>query len=329
MTPPQAAELAYTEHTNTDDLPAVLHGPSPVIADVLSRVHAAARSDSPILIAGEPGSGRETVARIIHGWSARRLGPFVKVDCVESPVRRPLDHVVQALSEASDGTVLLSGIEEMPDRAQQALADGLRDGSLHETQSGPLDLTARIVAVVEMPVTEAAASGKLRRELLRRIAHLRIDMPPLRHRREDVPAIAAALLREHGAARAAAQIGPDAALLLSALPWAGNLAELNALARRLALSLDGRDLTLDSLLGHMQLTHVRADGVNGGTLREARETWEREFLLGMLTRHHWQIPATARALGIQRPNLYRKLRTLGIHIPNGERRHRDDAKTTS
>ena len=157
--------------------------------------------------------------------------------------------------------------------------------------------------------------GRVREELLRRLSVIRIDMPALRNRREDIPALANYFLRE---ICAALQVPPktlsrSALSLISALPWRGNAVELRRLLDSIvdAACQGGRGIALEDVLAHVRLDGGGAPAV-GGTLKQARSRFEKEYIATVLEQHRGRISDAARALGIQRTNLYRKMRSLKV-----------------
>jgi len=164
-------------------------------------------------------------------------------------------------------------------------------------------------------IESSVQEGRIRHDLFRRLSVLRIDVPPLRSRREDIPALANFFVREVCAAH---QVPPKtlsrAALsLISALPWRGNAIELRtlveAVVNRLAV---GRGIALEDVLAHVKLDGGSVVFANGGTLRQARARFEREYISAVLEQHQGRISEAAKALGIQRTNLYRKMRSLKV-----------------
>jgi DNA-binding NtrC family response regulator len=315
-----------------------LFAQAPAMRPVLDAVRLAASHGGGVCISGEPGTGRELVARVIHGVSERAgRGAFVMLDCRTPPpdLERRLfgttmdrratatpragapDHIAitSALAQARGGMLYLTGLIEAPARVQARLARLLRDGeAIVEGADECVDLDLQPVGSFEPGFDAALADGHLRRDLYERIAHTRIDLPPLRRRRQDIPLLAAHFLNEvcarHG-------LGPrslsrSALALLSALPWQGNAGELRALLEAVAPSVRRPVIDIDDLLEHASLDGLSARIETGTTLRDARARFERECISAVLIRHHGRVGDAARALGIQRTNLYRKVRQLNV-----------------
>jgi two-component system, NtrC family, nitrogen regulation response regulator NtrX len=293
---------------------------------------------SGVVVSGERGSGREMVARAIHSASCQPQGQFVKVDCTRlveaelgaelfgaAPDASPDGWQARAALErlsceskilkAVNGTLLITGLGEMPARVQAAMVRILRDREAVILENGtqvPVDV--RVVAAVEPAFEVAVDEGRLRPDLFERLATIRIDVPPLRRRKEDIPALAKHFLSESCRRLSIPRktLTPSALTLLSALPWRGNALELRGVLEALAMLVSREVLDLSDVLSHVRLDGDQPRGAAGATLRQARATFEREFISNTLQQHQWRIPEAARALGLQRTNLYRKMRSLGV-----------------
>jgi DNA-binding NtrC family response regulator len=242
----------------------------------------------------------------------------VGVDRQPAPARsRTPDRIGKAgaVFEAHGGTLFLEAIVDAPARVQAKLVRLMRDGeAVLVEKRAPVDLEFRLVISVEPGVDTAIAEGRLRRDLFERVAAVEIEVPPLRRRREDIPVLAVHLLSElRQALNAPPQRFSRAALaLLVALPWPGNVAELRALVETLVRSVDHPVIQIDDVLAS-----VRLDGVSprldvSGTLRDAKARFERDWISAVLMKHQGRVEEAARALGIQRTNLYRKVRQLNV-----------------
>jgi DNA-binding NtrC family response regulator len=306
-----------------------------------------------VLITGEPGSGHEVIARAIHlstdteqDTSVVRLllramqrhsghRPFVVVDCSD---RRELEErlfgnsqgasltesaALEQLSpsskvqQANGGTLVLRHVPELPARLQARLARLLRDGEANVLQDGG-QVAVAPVAIRVLATTEREAD--LLPELLRRLP-VRIQVPPLRERREDIPGLVRCLLTELSMSAGVAPkvASRQAAELLSALPWRGNLSELEALLRTLVAHVPGRHIRLAHVLEFVRLDGRATVETYTGTLKEARECFERDYVASVLERHRGRMAEAAKALGLQRTNLYRKVRQLAVARGSGRR----------
>jgi two-component system nitrogen regulation response regulator NtrX len=161
----------------------------------------------------------------------------------------------------------------------------------------------------------AVEDGRVREDLVRRLSVIRIEMPPLRNRREDIPALANYFLREKCASLRVPPktLSRSALSLLSALPWRGNADEMRRLIDSIVTGIQGgRGIALDDVLAHVRLDGGAALFATGVTLKQARSRFEREYIGTVLEQHRGRIGDAARALGIQRTNLYRKMRSLKV-----------------
>ena len=304
---------------------------------VRQQVLKAAAGRDHVLITGEPGTGREAIAQEIHRRSAA-ASSFVKVatarptaEVLERELfgfqsgrpggeeRRNLERIAEGgkLHDALGGTVFFEQLTEIPARIQARLARLLRDRDAMITHARTtVVFDARAIAAADGTYDRAVEEGRVRNDLHRVISTIRIDVPPLRQRREDIPALAkhllAAIAREPGAP--AKTLSEPALQLLAALPWPGNLRELERLLHALAHRVRTDIIRLEDVLSSVQLDGRSIPSAVGGTLREARARFEREYIAAALDQHSGRIPDAARMLGIQRTNLYRKLKRLKIPI---------------
>lgn len=299
-------------------------------------VRGAAESTSSVLLVGEPGSGRALVARVTHEASPRADRPLVEVECAatspqdldrrlfgpsagrRSHARNDAGEMLSpgsAFIDARGGTLFLRNLLDAPGRAQARLARLLRDQEAVMADDGEMvELEVRVMASVDTSVDSAIADGRLRRDLFERLSHLRIDVPPFRRRREDLPVLAVRLVREACEARglAAKSFSRSALSLIAALPWRGNGRELQGLVETLVRSVSRSIIQLDDVLEHARLDGGGTALEAGVTLRDARARFERECISAVLMRHHGRVGEAAKALGIQRTNLYRKVRQLNV-----------------
>ena len=332
-----------------EESPQRAHAPifaeSPAMREALDAVVRAAENRSGVLVCGESGTGRHMLARGIHERSAQSDAHFVRVDCSDGSSaelqerifgtgeddgpggeRRSAERVSEgsALIDAQGGTLFLAHVAEAPSRVQARLARVLRDGEVvvgDARNATPLDV--RPIASTDPSWDAAVAEGRIREDLGKRIAVTRVNVPALRDRREDIPQLAACLLHRacsgHGVPVKA--IEPSALALLTALPWRGNARELANLLGTLVLRVSGDAVRLEDVLAAVRLDATSTPSVPTGTLRDARQRFEREYIAAVLDQHRGRIGEAAHALGIQRTNLYRKMRSLKVswrgHNGNG------------
>ena len=334
-------ELKYGAHHNGNGngngdsgmaSPVDLYSHSPAMREVMTLVARAAAMRAGVMIRGEEGTGRQLAARAIHAQQIGEAARFVAVDCAahdgdeldaelfgapaaaaDEAATRGLERVSRnsRLHDALGGTLYLQNVTEAPARVQTRLARVLRDreAMLAETCEA-VGFDIRPIAGVDSQFDAALQDGRVRDELFKRLSVIRIDMPPLRSRREDIPALANYFVREICANLRVPpkMLARPALSLISALPWRGNAGELKTMLEGVIHgSKDVEDV----------LAFVRLDGgsvvfSNGGTLKQARVRFEREYIASVLEQHHGRMSEAARALGIQRTNLYRKMRSLRV-----------------
>ena len=316
-------------------------GPMGAVREVVQRV---APSRCRILLVGERGTGKEMVARAIHRLSRLADRPLVTIDCAyrgESPhsdraavadfekelfdaVARPTLDMARLRAEktgegaddgSSDGvasTVYLRGVDQMAPVVQGTLERLLVESEGQAGDEGQPGV--RILAGARPEILNAADRGAFRRDLFDRLAVVQIELPALRRRPQDVPLLATHLLQEACAWHDAPPkvFSPAAQNLLAALPWRGNGRELQHLTERLAVLVTRGVILQEDVLEHVLLEGTAPRGVPRGALREARERFEREFIAGVVQRHRGRMGAAAKELGIERTNLYRKMKQLGI-----------------
>jgi two-component system nitrogen regulation response regulator NtrX len=301
-------------------LPYELTGSSSAVRDAVTQLARVAAEDRNVLVTAERGLDAEAVARAVHARSPRRAGPFVVLqpdaaatavgrDLFGAQARRPAAELEQiatgsALYRANGGVLFIGIITELPAALQRRLARVLRDNEVRiARRAGTVALDVRIIGAIEGGFVEG-----LRDELTRRFP-LMLHVPALRERREDVPAIAQAMLATRTQDR---RFTAAALTVLSALPWRRNTAELAGLIDRLAATGGEEMIRQEDVLAEVQLDRPPAPAA--GSLRDARRQFERDYIASVLRDHEWQMPAAARALGIERANLYRKARQLGIPL---------------
>jgi DNA-binding NtrC family response regulator len=312
---------------------------SPSMRPVAEAMRVAAPRKTAVLISGEPGSGRQLIARTLHDRDHEFVNrPFVVVDCgadgaadlekrlfgitgesfVDQPAGDGTERVARggAIVAAQGGSLFLTNLLDAPGRVQARLARLLRDReALSGDQQDVITLDFRPMASIGPDADSAVSDGRLRRDLMERLGQVRIAMPPLRRRRQDLPLLAAHVLRraceEQGCGPK--RFSRAALTLLSALPWTGNGRELQEV---IAATVEGTRepiIQLDDVLRHAALENASAGpGSAGLTLKEARAGFERECISATLVRCHGRVGDAARILGIQRTNLYRKVRQLNV-----------------
>ncbi|KAF0102349.1 MAG: transcriptional regulator containing GAF AAA-type ATPase and DNA binding domain [bacterium] len=261
------AEERRTARLKRAGLNEAIVGAEDGLREVMAAVRQVARSDAPVLILGETGTGKEVVARAVHSHSRRSGGAFLRVNCGAIPPelidselfgheRGSFTGAVGTrkgwFERADGGTLFLDEIGELPPAAQVRLLRVLQDGSFQRVGGERvLNVDVRLVAATNRDLRRAVTEGAFREDLWFRVAVFPIPLPPLRERPQDIPALAA-----HFALRAAERLGlpprmPDAAdlALLAAYPWPGNVREFASVMERAAILGDGRKLEVARALG--------------------------------------------------------------------------------
>ncbi|MFO8071340.1 MAG: sigma-54 dependent transcriptional regulator [Polyangia bacterium] len=306
-------------------------------SEVMRRLHEQIRKVAPtrsrVLITGESGSGKELIARAIHQLSGRGEDPFIKVNCAAIPgelIESELfgyergaftgAHGRKAgqFELADGGTLLLDEVGDMSLPAQAKVLRVLQSGEL--TRVGgqrTIQVDVRVVAATNQDLEAAVAAGTFREDLYFRLNVVPLRAPPLRDRLDDVP-----LLLERFIARFSEENGyrkkpirKDALRKLSAYSWPGNVRELKNIAERLVI-MSGDEITLadlpSSVAGVSPAPELPSFDGPRPSLREFREAAERRFVVETLEENGWNISRSAQVLGIERTNLHKKIKALGI-----------------
>lgn len=257
--------------------------------------------------------GPEAQERDLFGCQSSRTG-------VE---RRTLERIAKGgqLHDALGGTVFFEQLADLPGRLQARLARLFRDREARLFQErNTVGFDVRAIAAADGTYDQAVVEGRVRSDLHRLISTIRIEVPPLRDRREEIPGLARHFLSEIGrrSGTPPKALSEPALQLLTALPWPGNVRELETLLDGLVQQVRTDVIRLEDVLSSVQLDGRARPCGGGGTLREARTRFEREYILAVLDQHSGRIAEAARKLGIQRTNLYRKLKRLKIPI---DKRH--------
>jgi DNA-binding NtrC family response regulator len=321
--------MPHADRTASPLDPVLLAGSSPVARRLSAAIESAAAA-SCVLIESEAGLDTDTVAGAIHAHS-RRPGRLVAVECrgVKPPLverllfgagrraSREADAVGanSACAQAHGGTLYLGNVCELSPAAQSRLVRVARGDEMRIDGAG----TPARVSIVAATTTDLQArveDGQFHAELLEQFSQTRIAVPGLRRRVEDLPVIIDALLAEQCAAAGlpGRTVSAPAMSLLSSMPWPGNLVELRHAIAQLVSATVSNVIQVDDVLAHVHFHAALAPHSASGTLRAARRQFERDYIALILRQHHGRVGDAARALGIQRTNLYRKARQLGISV---------------
>lgn len=302
---------------------------SPAMEPVLQRMRAALRNDAPILISAEPGAGKETIARTIHANGGQSGGPFVVLSCSATPPALietelfggPSSDASSirpgALAAATGGMLFLDDVTDLPKALQARLLKILQDKRYVDHDGRIVPLESRIVAATTLPMSQSVSEGRLRADLYYSLSVIRIEVPPLRQRREDIPILVDAFVGRLNQSqnRRVESIAPEAWTTLMAYPWPGNVRELEtAIASAFAMGegsvLRREDLSLGTS-GQLTVPSARSDR-DVPRLDDHLESVEREAILNALMSAGGRRSRAAQVMGISRSRLYRRMEALGI-----------------
>jgi two-component system nitrogen regulation response regulator NtrX len=310
-------------------------GESAAMRQLREQVAMAAPTNGRVLIYGENGTGKELVARTIHALSRRRLAAFVEVNCAAIPEEliesELFGHVRGAFTgavadrrgkfeTADGGTLFLDEIADMSLKTQAKVLRVLQEQTMEPVGgTGRIRVDVRVLAATNKDLKAEIAEGHFREDLYFRLNVIPIFVPPLRDRQEDV-----ALLADHFMAEFAREYGrrpkgfePAATAALQQYPWPGNVRELRNVIERLIIMVPGDSIS-KSDLNFLESTSAALDGVPADgagervSLHEARDRFERDLILRTITEQQGNMSRTAEVLGVERSNLYRKMRAFGI-----------------
>ncbi|WP_300974597.1 sigma-54 dependent transcriptional regulator [Sphingomonas sp. LHG3406-1] len=319
------------ERVGTEDQ---LNGSSVAINNVRATLKRVAPTGSRVLITGPAGVGKEIAARTIHNWSTRAGGPFVTVaaarmdpDRVEEELfGSEIDGVARPgfLEQAHGGTLFLDEIADMPLTTQGKILRVLTDQSFTRVSGQrPVKVDVRVLSATSRNLSEEIAAGRFREDLYYRLNVVPVRIPPLRERREDIPELANHYLARFSAERRmpAPSLSDEALAALQAHDWPGNVRQLrNIIERTVIMAPTDRLGRIDVDLLPAEVLDTGGSGglssstlsIMGSPLREARESFEREYLRVQIRRFSGNISRTASFIGMERSALHRKLKALGL-----------------
>jgi two-component system nitrogen regulation response regulator NtrX len=313
-------------------------GESVPIKALRQQIKLMAPTNGRVLIYGESGTGKELIARAIHAGSQRKERVFVELNCAAIPE----DHIESELfgyrnsaipagppemrgtfERAGGGTLFLNEVGDMSLKTQAKVLRALDEqrvtpvGSAHS-----IHVDVRVIAATNKDLEEEIARGNFREDLFYRLNVIPFFVPPLRDRREDIPLLVKEFMREFGRlyGRPRVEMAEDALASLKQYQWPGNLRELRNVIERV-LILNPKINRIEKK--HLPVLTARAAGRENknpqhpeefSTLTQAREAYERDYILKKMQECHGNMSRTAEALGLERSHLYRKMKTLGINV---------------
>jgi len=299
---------------------------------VMAQVERVAASETRVCIYGETGTGKELVARTLHEHSSRAGGPFVTLNCAAVPAELIESELfghekgsftgagarhLGRFEQAQHGTIFLDEIGDMPLAMQAKLLRVLEEGEVERIGGDrAIAVDVRVVVATHRDLEALVREGKFRQDLFHRVYVFPLRLPPLRERREDIPALV-----EHFAAQVSATNGwkpmaftEDAIGALQAHTWPGNIRELRNAVERLMLLATANEVTAETVALALPVSGANAEVGLSGSLAERVRVFEKQTILAELKRNHNQISNTARALGLERSHLYKKAEQVGIDL---------------
>jgi DNA-binding NtrC family response regulator len=313
-------------------------GVSPAIQQIRELIERVAPLDVRVLITGPSGSGKELVARSIHLRSGRSKGPFVDVNCAAIPPdlieselfgheKGAFTHAIKQhigrFEEANGGTLFLDEIGDMALPAQAKVLRVIEEGKIRRV-GGEKDISVnvRLIAATNKNLPQEIGQGRFREDLYHRLSVVVIEVPPLRDRREDIPLLAEAFLREitEEYGMPSKSFAKAALQELTRYDWPGNVRELRNAVERLAIFCD-KEITAAAVqryvistgVGEPLLTDAWDRLLEGSNIESFLDHMEKEYLLHHLRKHNFNVSRTAEALGMQRPVLHNRMKRLGIN----------------
>lgn len=323
--------------TSRSMLPSLLApiGRSKLMKDLREKVQQFANNDSPVLFSGEPGTGRSAFARYIHSMSARADAPLITLLAASLTDSNAEEQLLGSeeggnvhsgyFERAKNGTLIIDELTDLCSQAQKLIMSVLEQGEF--VRSGghqPIKLQARVLATANADYEKVMENGDLRRELVSCVNALSVKVPPLRNYAEDVPE----LLSYYVDRLVDAENLPFRRFSVAAqnrlrnYPWPDNVRELKSLVRRLLMSNDDEEISLDEVEGEIIASSVADEplvkqDLLSLPLREAREQFERAYLQQQLVLCDGKVGKLAQRVGMERTHLYRKLRSLGVDFRSG------------
>jgi len=328
-------------------------GNSPALRRVREMIEKVAPSDARVLITGESGTGKELVAAAIHAGGSRKDRPFVRVNCAAIPrdlvESEMFGHERGAFTGATDrrigrfeladrGTLLLDEVGDLGAEAQAKLLRAIESGEIERVGgSKPIRVDVRIVSATNKDLTRAVADGTFREDLYFRLNVIPLAIPPLRERPDDIPALVRHFSQVHRGrtGQPLTSWSTNALDALARYRWPGNVRELANIVERLAILHPGREVTSDEMREVLPSAPTRLAEpaalpnatVLDASLTDTLDDYERVLITRALSVAGGNIAEAARRLQTDRPNLYRRMKRLGIVESDRERGERIESRT--
>jgi two-component system, NtrC family, response regulator len=301
-------------------------GTSPPMQEVFTLIRKVATTDAPVLILGDSGTGKEMAALAIHRRSTRKNGPFIPINCGAIP-----ENLLESelfghergsftgahtgrrgrIETAAGGTLFLDEIGELPLALQVKILRFLQEQTIERVGGrAQIQIDTRVIAATNADLKKALSLGTFREDLYYRLAVVVLKIPALRERGADIALLAKSFLLDSASEhrRRVSRFAPEAMQALLRHSWPGNVRELQNRVCRAVIMAEGSQVTAADL----ELADIAAAAPRLRTLREARETAEREVIEDALRRHNHKIAPAAAELGISRPTFYELMEKLGL-----------------
>ncbi len=313
-------------------------GASPAVERLKQQIKVAAPSSGWVLITGENGTGKELVARAIHNQSNRNDKPFIEVNCAAIPEEliesELFGHEKGAFTGATaarkgkfdlanTGTLFLDEIGDMSLKTQAKILRILQERKFERVGgSRTIEVDVRVIAATNKNLREEIELGNFREDLYFRLNVLPFVVPPLRSRKEDIPRLCKHFLHYFCGkeSREIKTISSEAMQALVQYRWPGNIRELKNLIERLVIMTPDLEITLEDIPHEILKVHNTAESSSSAEMvdempdsyRDAKEMFEKQFLLEKLRKNNWNVSRTAEEIGLERSNLHRKIKAYGI-----------------
>ncbi len=307
-------------------------GESKPMQEVRAIIERAAATSARVFITGDNGTGKELVARAIHRKSLRADKPFVKVNCAAIP-----DELIESelfghekgsftgavgrklgkFEVANRGTIFLDEICDMSASAQAKVLRVLQEQQFERVGGNEtITVDVRVISATNVNVKRAIEEERFREDLYFRLNVIPIHVPDLSERREDIPLLINYFIekfsKEHGTG--SKEISPEGIQLLVEYPWPGNVRELKNIIERLCIMVPGQIITETDIQEHLESDESEVIQTDISSFKKAKEQFEREFIINALKRNGKNVSQTAQEMGIERTNLYRKIKQYNINV---------------
>ena len=310
-------------------------GESPAIDDIKKLISRVAPTEARVLITGEAGTGKELAAKWIHHLSRRHDGPLVAVNCAAIPAELieselfghekgsftgAIKQRIGKFEQAHKGTLFLDEVGDMSLPAQAKVLRALQENTITRVGGDRnIRVNVRVISATNKDLRQCIDEGSFREDLYHRLSVILAHLPPVRERRGDLPILLNHFLKNLAARSGlpAKTVSPEAMQRLAKLPWRGNVREIHNVAERLLILARSSEIGLHDVEQYVHASPGQSETLDAlanqyGELSEFRDAAERHYLSRKLQDNDWNISRTAEEIGIQRSNLYSRIRRLGL-----------------